>query len=92
MVTLTFVVRESVFGAVPVVPVTTTLNGATPVVQLTERTAPLKVAVQPAGTEPALNVTVPLNPLIGLTEMVEVPAVPSAVREIVVGLADSEKS
>jgi hypothetical protein len=51
-------------GAVPVVPVTTTLNGATPVVQLTERTALLKPAVHPAGTLPAVNVTVPAKPLI----------------------------
>jgi hypothetical protein len=51
-------------GAVPVVPVTTTLKGAVPVVQLTERTALLKLAVHPAGTLPAVNVTVPAKPLI----------------------------
>jgi hypothetical protein len=59
---------------VPVVPVTVTLNGATPVVQLTDRTAPEKDAVQPAGTVPAVNVTVPLKLLIGVTATVEVPA------------------
>jgi hypothetical protein len=49
MVTDTFVVRESVAGAVPVVPVTRTLNaGPGDEMQLTERTAPLNVAVQPA--------------------------------------------
>ncbi len=89
MVTLTFVVRESVFGAVPVVPVTTTLNGATPVVQLTERTAPLNDAVQPAGTEPAVKVTVPANPLIGVTVTVEVPV---TVASVVMAGAESEKS
>jgi hypothetical protein len=76
-------------GAVPVVPVTTTLNGVTPVVQLTERTAPENEAVQPAGTVPAANVTVPVNPLIGVTVTVEVTA--TVARVVIVG-ADSEKS
>ena len=87
--TLTFVVLESVFGAVPAVPVTRTLNGATPVVQLTERTAPLKEAVQPAGTAPALNVTIPEKPLIGVTVTVEVPV---TVASVVMAGALSEKS
>jgi hypothetical protein len=86
----TLTVRDSVLGAVPVVPVTITLNGATAVHE-TERTAPVKLAVQPAGTAPAENVTAPANPLIGLTEIVEVPAVP-AVRVIVDGFADKMKS
>ena len=89
MVTLTLVVRDSVLGAVPVVPVTNTVNGATPVVQLTERTAPEKDAVQPAGTVPAVNVTVPANPLIGVTVTVEVPA---TVASVVIAGADNEKS
>jgi hypothetical protein len=92
-VTATFTVRDSVFGAVPVVPITMTVN---PVVgnglQLTERTAPENDALHPAGTEPAVNVTVPEKPLIALAEMVEVPAVPAAVRAIVDGFAESEKS
>ncbi len=92
-VTGTFTVRDSVLGAVPVVPVTITVN---PVVgnglQLTERTAPLNDAVQPVGTVPAVNVTVPVNPLVPATEIVEVPAVPAVVRAIVDGLEDSEKS
>ena len=89
MVTDTFVVLDNVLGAVPVVPVTSTLNGATPVVQFTERTAPLKVAVQPAGTVPAVNVTVPVNPLIGVTVTVDVPVM---VARVVIAGAESEKS
>ena len=89
----TLTVRDSVFGAVPVVPVTTTVN---PVVgnglHETERTALLNEAVQPVGTVPAVNVTVPANPLVPITEIVEVPAVPAVVRAIVDGLEDSEKS
>jgi hypothetical protein len=89
MVTLRFVVLESVFGAVPEVPVTRTLNTATPVVQLAERTAPLTEAVQPAGTVPAVNVTTPEKPLIGLTVTVEVPI---TVASVVMAGAESEKS
>ena len=70
-------------------PVTSTLNGATPVVQLTERTAPLKDAVQPTGTAPAVKVTVPVNPLIGVTVTVEVPV---TVASVVMAGAESEKS
>jgi hypothetical protein len=88
-VTDTLVVRESVLGAVPVVPVTIPLNGATPVVQLTERTAPLNEAVQPAGTVPAVKVTVPLKPLTGVTVTVVVPA---TVASVLIAGADSEKS
>ena len=88
-VTLTFVVVDNVLGAVPVVPVTSTLNGATPVAQLTDRRALLNDAVQPVGTVPAVNVTVPVNPLIGETMTVEVPA---TVARVVMGGADSEKS
>jgi hypothetical protein len=63
-----------VLGAVPVVPVATTLNGATPVEHVTDNTAPEKLAVQPAGTVPAVKVTVPAKLLIGVTATVEVPA------------------
>jgi hypothetical protein len=75
MVTETLVVLDNVFGAVPVVPVTGTLNGATPVAQVTERTAPVNEAVHPEGTVPAVKVTVPENALIGVTTTVEVPAI-----------------
>ena len=62
------------FGALPVVPVTGTVNGATPLAQVTERTAPVNAAEQPEGTAPAANVTVPENALIGVTATVEMPA------------------
>ena len=88
-VTLTLVVRERVLGAVPVVPVIVTLNGATPVVQLTDNTALAKEAVQPLGIVPAAKVTVPVNPLIGATATVDVPA---TVANVVIAGADSEKS
>jgi hypothetical protein len=65
------------------------VNGATPVVQLTERTAPLNEAVQPAGTVPAVNVTAPAKPLIGVTVTVDVPA---TVASVVIAGAESEKS
>jgi hypothetical protein len=73
----------------PLVPVTVTLNGATPVVHETESTAPVKLAVQPAETVPAVNVTVPANPLIGVTVTVEVPL---TVARVVIAGAESEKS
>ena len=76
-------------GAVPAVPVTRTVKGATPVLHLTERTVPLNVAVQPAGTLPALNVTVPANPLIGVTATVDVPVI---VASVVIAGADRLKS
>jgi hypothetical protein len=81
IVTETVVVLESVFGAVPVIPVTGTLNpgAGCPAVQETERTAPENEAVQSAGTAPAENVTVPANPLTGVTVQVEVPALPTGV-------------
>jgi hypothetical protein len=73
----------------PLVPVTVTLNAATPVAQVTDRTAPVKLAVQPVGTAPAVKVTAPANPLIGVTVTVEVPA---TVARVVIAGADSEKS
>jgi hypothetical protein len=88
-VTLTLVVRDSVLGAVPVVPVTSTLNGATPVLQLTDRTAPPNDTVHPAGTVPEANVTVPANPLIGATVTVDVPV---TVAIVVIAGADRLKS
>ncbi len=71
------------------VPVTETLNGATPVEHVIDNTATPKEALQPAGTTPAVNVTVPANPLIGVTVTVEVPA---TVAGAVMAGADSEKS
>ncbi len=68
---------------------TRTLNGVTPVEQVTDNTAPLNVAVQPAGTVPAVNVTVPVNPLIGVTLTVDVPA---TVARVVIAGADRLKS
>jgi hypothetical protein len=93
-VTGTFTVRDSVLGAVPVVPVTTTVN---PVagngLHATDRTLPEIVAVQPVGiVPPAVKVTAPVNPLAGVTDMVEVTAVPAVVRAIGDGVADNEKS
>jgi hypothetical protein len=88
-VTLTLVVLDSVFGAVPVVPVTSRPNGATPVEQVTDRTAPLNVAVQPAGTVPAVNVTVPAKLLIGVTVTVDAPV---TVAKVVMAGADRLKS
>ena len=73
----------------PLVPVTVTENGETPVAQVTDRTAPVKLAVQAAGTVPATKVTVPVNPLIGVTVTVEVPA---TVARVVIAGADKEKS
>ena len=84
-VTETLVVLDSVAGAVPVVPVTGTVNGATPVAQVTDKTAPANEAVQPEGTAPATNVTEPVNPLIGVTVTVDVPA--TVARVVIAGPA-----
>jgi hypothetical protein len=74
---------------VPVVPVIRIVNGATPVAQLTDRTALEKLAVQPAGTVPAVKVTVLAKPLIGVTVTLEVPA---TVARVAIAGADNEKS
>jgi len=79
---------DNVAGAVPVVPVTGTVNGATPVAQLAERVAPDIETVQPDGAvkpEPIAKVTVPENPLIGVTATVEVPA--TVARVVIAGPA-----
>jgi hypothetical protein len=83
-VTPTVVCLDSVLGAVPVVPVTGTLNTA-PEGQVTDKTAPVNEAVQPEGTTPAVNVTAPVNPLIGVTARVEVPA--TVARVVIAGPA-----
>jgi hypothetical protein len=88
-VTETVVVLDNVFGAVPVVPVTGTLNGATPVAQVTDSTAPVNDVVQPEGTAPATKVTPPENALIGVTATVEMP--PTVARVVIWGPA-TEKS
>src|SRR5207245_3254285 len=72
-VTLTVVLLDKP----PLVPVTGTVNGAGPVAQVTDKTAPENEPLQPVGnTKPVLiaNVTAPVNPLIGVTATVEVPA------------------
>jgi hypothetical protein len=89
IVTGTLVVLESVLGAVPVVPVTVTVKGATPVEQVTDNTAPENDALQPAGTVPAVKVTAPAKPWIGVIVTVEVPA---TVARVVIAGADNEKS
>jgi hypothetical protein len=50
------------------------VNGATPVVQDTDKTLLENEALQPEGTAPATKVTDPENALIGVTAIVEVPA------------------
>ena len=73
-------------------PVTGTLNGVTPVAQVTDRTAPENEPLQPVGNvkpELIVKVTAPVNPLIPVTDTVEVPA---TVARVVIGGADNEKS
>jgi hypothetical protein len=72
-------------------PWTVTVNGATPLVQLTDSSpAVLMDCVQPTGAlEVIENVTVPVNPLIALTATCEVPAVLAVV---VIAGADNVKS
>ena len=72
----------------PLVPVTGTVNGATPVAQVTDRTAPENDPLQPVGkVKPELiaKVTVPEKPLIGVTATVEVPA--TVARVVIAGPA-----
>jgi hypothetical protein len=89
IVTDTLVVLESVLGEVPVVPVTVTLNGATPVEQVTDNIARENDALQPVGTVPVVNVTMPAKPWIGVIVTLEVPA---RVARVVIAGADNEKS
>jgi hypothetical protein len=85
----TLVVLDNVLGAVPVVPVTGILNGATPVAHVTDRTALVNEAEQPAGTAPAVKVTAPEKALIGVTTQFEVPVI---VARVVIVLQAIEKS
>ena len=48
--------------------------------------------MHPGGTDPALRLTAELNPLIGVTERVELFVAPAVVRAKEVGLADTLKS
>ena len=84
----------TVLESAPLVPVTTTVNPAEGSgLQVTDRVLPEMVAVQPVGCVlVTVSVTVPVNPLMFVTEIVEVPGVPAVVSEIVAGLEDSEKS
>jgi hypothetical protein len=72
-------------------PWTVTVNGTTPLVQLTDSSpAVLMDCVQPTGAlEVIENVTVPVNPLIALTATCDVPAVLAVV---VIAGAESVKS
>jgi hypothetical protein len=84
----------TVLDNAPLVPVTTTVNPAEGSgLQVTDRELPEMVAVQPVGCVlVTASVTVPVKPLIFVTEIVDVPGVPAAVSGIVAGLEDSEKS
>jgi len=72
--TETVVVLASVLGAVPVVPVIVRVKvaGVGTAVQLTVKTVPETLAVQPVGATLVENVTVPENPLIAVNDSVEV--------------------
>ena len=88
IVTLTLVLLDRV----PLVPVTGTLNGVTPVAQVTDKTAPENEPLQPVGKmkpELIVKVTAPVNPLIPVTDTVEVPA---TVARVVIGGPAIEKS
>ena len=75
----------------PLTPWTVTVNGATPVEQVTVRSpAVLMDCVQPAGAvEVSENVTVPVNPLIAVTVTCDMPG---RFAVVVIAGADSEKS
>jgi hypothetical protein len=72
--TETVVVLERVVGAVPVVPVIVRVKvaGEGTAVQLTVKTVPETLAVQPVGAALVENETVPENPLIAVKDNVEV--------------------
>jgi hypothetical protein len=91
--TETVVVLESVFGVVPVVPVIVKVKvaGLGTAVQLTVKTVPETLAVQPVGAALVENATVPENPLIAVNDNVEVLGVPTTTLSED-GLADTEKS
>jgi hypothetical protein len=72
--TETVVVLASVLGAVPVVPVMVRVKvaGVGTAVQLTVKTVPETLAVQPVGAALVEKATVPENPLIAVDDNVEV--------------------
>ena len=76
-------------GVIPVIPVTTRVNGVTPVEQLTDSIWRLKEAVHPLGTVAAAKVTTPVKPLIGFTVTDDVPG---TVASVVIAGADRLKS
>ena len=72
----------------PLEPVTGTAKGATPVAHVTDRTAPVNEPPQPVGKlKPELmaKATAPVNPLMGVTATVEVPA--TVARVVIAGPA-----
>jgi hypothetical protein len=95
--TETDVVLESVLGAAPVVPITVRENGfgVGTAVQPTVKVVPETLAVQPVGAAPVDNETLPENPLIGETEIVDelvpLPVVGTTMMSED-GLAETEKS
>jgi len=90
--TVTVTVAE--WDSVPLVPVTVTVNVAAvvPVQERVEVPEPpvilvgLRVHVRPAGVTADVRATVPVNPLIGATVIVDVPVAPARA-ETLVGLA-----
>jgi hypothetical protein len=96
-VTGTLAVLDSVLGAVPVVPVIVRvkLAGVGTAVQLTDKLVPETLAVQPVGAALVDNETLPENPLIGATEIVdELVPLPTVGTTMMSedGLAETEKS
>ena len=91
--TETVVVLESVLGAVPVVPVMVRVKvaGVGTAVQLTVRTVPETLAVQPVEAALVENATLPEKPLIAVNDNVDVLGVPTTMLSED-GLADTEKS
>ena len=77
------------FGVLPVIPVTTRVNGVTPVAQLTDSIWRLKEAVHPLGTVAAVKLTTPVKPLMGFTVTDDVPG---TVASVVIASADRPKS
>jgi hypothetical protein len=90
-------ILDNVLGAVPVAPVMVRVKVAElgTAVQLTVKTVPETLAVQPVGAALVENVTVPENPLIAVNEIVEellpLPTIgTTTLRDD--GLAETEKS
>src|SRR5712691_11556469 len=89
---MTVVLLDKLLGAVPVVPVTGTVNGATPVAQVIDKVAPVNDPLQPFGkVKPALTaqVTAPEKPLIAVKVQAELPW---TVARVVIAGQDGVKS